>query len=108
MVGFIEDDAFVGGKHMGAFGTECEFGKEEGVVDDEYLGVLEFLSGLHVVTGFIEGAAFAGAVTVFGTDGGPDVRVGLFLEFLEGAVADTTIVGCLGEGFELAGFFGVE
>ena len=108
MVGFIEDDGFVGGKHVGAFCAECELREEEGVVDDENPGVLKFLSGLHVVTGFIEGAAFAGAVAVFGTYGGPDFRIGLFFEFMKGAVADAPIIGSLGEGFELTGFFGIE
>ncbi len=78
------------------------------MVDDEDAGVLQLLAGVHVVAGFVEGAAFAGAVAVFGADGGPDVGVGLFFEFLEGAVADAVVVGGLGEGFELAGFGGVE
>ena len=63
---------------------------------------------MHVVAGFVEGTAFSGAVAVFGADGGPDVGVGLFFEFLEGAVADALVVGGLGEDFELAGFGGVE
>lgn len=40
LVGFVEDDVFVGGEHVSAFGAEGEVGEEEGVVDDEDAGIL--------------------------------------------------------------------
>ena len=74
------------------------------MVNDENSGILKFLSGLHVVTGFIEGASFAGAVAVFSTYGRPDFGIGLFFEFLKGSISDAVIIGCLDKGFKLTCF----
>ena len=78
------------------------------MINDKNSGILKFLSGLHVVTGFIEGASFAGAVAVFSADGGPDFGIRLFFEFLKGAISDAVIIGCLGKGFKLTCFCNIE
>ena len=78
------------------------------MVNDENSGILKFLSGLHVVTGFIERASFAGAVAVFSAYGGPDIGIGLFFEFLKGSIPDAVIIGRLSKGFKLTCFFTIE
>ena len=107
-MGFIKNNGFVGEEHVSAFGTERQLREEERMVNDENSGILKFLSGLHVVTGFVEGASFAGTVAVFSTYCRPDFGIGLFFEFLKGAISDAVIICRLGKGFKLTGFFTIE
>ena len=76
-VGFIEDDGFVIGQDAATIASESEVREEEGVVDDEQVGVPDAASCGVVEAVGVSGAFFAEAVTVVAEDFVPHIDGGL-------------------------------
>ena len=83
VVGLVEDHHFVLGQNAPAFASECQVGEQQGVIDDENLGVAYPATCPIVETLLVPGAFPAHAVAVVAGHFVPDLRHGPEIEIGE-------------------------
>jgi len=96
VVGFVEDDGVVVGQDGGVALPECEVGEEEGMVDDEEVGILGAATGALVETLVVEVALVAHAVVSLAADALPEVG-----EWFKGQIGEGAVGGSIGPIFNL-------
>ncbi len=83
---FVEDQDFVVGQKAGALHAQCEIAEEQGVVDDEDLGIGDSAAIAVIEAVLVVGAGAAHAIAVVAGHLVPDLGQGFVVEVGQGSV----------------------